>query len=175
MPAYYDNSQMPQRLYADIITNGATVSRIVDWGQKTENKQARMFSRTYAVSGVIENNTFQKVVHKDGLNCLVFTTNLRDSKICDNILYNDRDLSGVSVLGTCYKSNTSAVVNVDVSNNVLSSTPLVRSPYINRFQVMEKPGNTIKSHYLINVTTSDIVEPEQMSAGVRTVKSIIPE
>lgn len=173
VPMYFDNSKMPQRLYADIITNGATVSRIIDWGQKNENPKSKVFARTYSVSGIIEANTFQKDVKKDGLNCLVFSTNLRDSKIRDNVLYNDRDLSNISVLGTCYKSNTSALVNVNVSNNVMSATPLNRDVFIKRFQAMEKSGTTSKSHYLMNITTDDIIASDQTITTGQGIRSII--
>jgi hypothetical protein len=175
VPMYYDGTPMPKRLYADIITNGATVSRIVDWGQTNENKQARGFARTYSVSGVIESNTFQKAVNNDGLNCLVFSTNLRDSKICDNLLYNDADMTNVSVLGTCYKSNTSALVNVNVSNNVLNVTPLEKDAFFNRFQSIETKNEKNKTQYLINVTSNDFMPDEKSITSGQAVKIIITE
>lgn len=154
IPKYSDGTTvMPKKLHADIIINGASTSRIIDWGTPDEVPNATMFARVWSVGGTIHNNSFQKSVFDGDFDCLIFASSLKYSRITDNVLWNYIDTTGIYLLGTSNNTSTVWINDVELTSNYVSATRL-----IDKIGLIEGVQTTGTFSYTYNIYSNDVIE-----------------
>ena len=119
-PHYFNNNPMPKRVYAPIIINGATNSRIIDYGSEEELDNANIFARTYSCRAEICYNSLQQSNHEGALDCFVFASSLKYSAINNNMIWThptEAVSNNYSVLGCSTDSQTTNIHDVEITNN----------------------------------------------------------
>ena len=156
-PHYFNNNPMPKRVYAPIVINGASNSRIVDYGSEEELDNANMFARTYSCRAEICYNSLQQSNQEGALDCFVFASSLKYSAINNNMIWTyptEEASNNYSVLGCSTDSQTTNIHDIEITNNSRGTTTLFEKR-ISFIDDLANPYNN-KESFIWNIYHNDV-------------------